>query len=60
MNDTNAGLAATYGPPDLGFPEDGIVAKGELYKAGWIYANVDFSKVDQVREFGHVFNFRHS
>jgi len=60
VNDTNAGLAAVYGPPDLGFPEDGIVAKGELNAAGWIYSDVDFSKVDQVREFGHVFNFKHS
>lgn len=60
VNDTNAGLAAVYGPPDLGFPEDGIVAKGELNAVGWIYADIDFTKVDQVRELGHVFNFKHS
>jgi predicted amidohydrolase len=55
--DKNSGQAIVVGPPDLEFPEDGILAKGELNKPSWIYCDLDFSKVDFVRRNGAVFNF---
>ncbi len=58
--DKNTGYAAVYGPSDVGFPEDGIVAKGELNQPGWLYADLDLTKVDHVRKHGQVFNFLHS
>lgn len=56
--DKNTGFAAFYGPPDLGFPEDGILAKGKLNEPGWVFCDLDLSKVDHVRENGQVFNFK--
>jgi predicted amidohydrolase len=57
--DVNVGAAGVYGPPDLGFPSDGVVAQGQLNQPGWIYAELDLDKVAQVRREGHVLNFRH-
>lgn len=56
--DINNGQAGIYGPPDLGFPEDGIVALGELNKPSWLYAEIDLALVDQVRSQGAVFNYK--
>lgn len=58
--DKNYGFAAVYGPPDQGFPEDGIVAKGEINEPGWLYAEIDLDKVDQVRSKGDTLNFKQS
>lgn len=58
--DKNTGFAAVYGPSDVGFPEDGIVAQGALNEPGWLYADLDTAKVDYVRENGQVFNFKQS
>ncbi len=58
--DRNNGFAAVYGPPDQGFPEDGIVAKGEVNEPGWLYAEVDLDKVEQVRSKGDTLNFKQS
>lgn len=57
--DSNRGAAGVYGPPDLGFPENGIVSLGELDKPLWLFADVDLAKVDTVRAEGAVFNYRH-
>ena len=57
--DSNRGAAGVYGPPDLGFPDNGIVALGELDKPMWLFAEVSLDKVDQVRAEGAVFNHRH-
>jgi len=57
--DVNFGAAGVYGPPDRGFPQDGVLAQGTLDEAGWIYAEVDTDKVAQVREQGQVLNYRH-
>lgn len=57
--DINIGNSAIYGPPDRGFPDDGIVASGRLNEAAWIYANIDLARVRQVRDQGQVFNHRH-
>lgn len=57
--DKNQGIAAVFGPPDLGFPEDGIVAQGELNKPSWVYADIDLKKIEEVRTKGAVFNYKH-
>lgn len=57
--DSNRGTAGVYGPPDLGFPDDGIVALGDLDKPMWLFADVDLGKVEQVRAEGAVYNYKH-
>lgn len=57
--DSNVGAAGVYGPPDLGFPEDGVVAQGQLNDVMWLYADLDLTAVTQVRMEGKVFNDRH-
>ena len=53
------GAAAVYGPPDLGFPDTGVLAEGGLNQPGWVYADVDVNAVRNVRENGAVRNFSH-
>jgi len=57
--DVNIGSAGIYGPPDRGFPDDGVIALGPLNEPQWLYAEIDPSKVAEVREFGAVRPFRH-
>jgi len=57
--DVNIGAAGVYGPPDRGFPDDGVLALGELNAPGWIYAVFEPDSVATVREQGAVFNHRH-
>lgn len=52
--DANRGAAAVYGPPDLGFPDDGVVALGALDAPGWTVATIDPAAVAAVRADGHV------
>lgn len=56
--DVNRGAAGVYGPPDLGFPEDGVLAAGELDRPGWVHAEVDLDRLAQVRQEGAVRNHR--
>jgi predicted amidohydrolase len=58
--DKNVGRAAVYGPSDLGFPADGVVAQGALNKPQWLYSSLDTSLISQVRNLGGVFNFKNS
>ena len=48
------GAAAVYGPPDVGFPEDGVVAVGKMDAAGWVHAEVPLEAVRKVRTEGTV------
>ncbi len=57
--DTNAGAAAIYGPPDLGFPSDGILAQTALDTPGWVYADVSLDAIAHVRRAGAVLNHAH-
>jgi predicted amidohydrolase len=57
--DHNVGAAGVYAPPDLGFPEDGVVARGNLNDAMWLYAELDLTAVTRVRLQGKVFNDKH-
>jgi predicted amidohydrolase len=56
--DMNRGAAGVYGPPDRGFPEGGVVAIGEMDAAQWLFAEVDLSRVADLRADGTVLNHR--
>ena len=55
----NVGAAGVYGPPDLGFPEDGVVAIGRLNEAMWLYADLDLTAITRVRLEGMALNDKH-
>jgi predicted amidohydrolase len=57
--DMNVGSAGVFGPPDLGFPGDGVVALGPLNAVEWIYGDIDLGRVDKVRSEGAVLNHVH-
>ncbi len=57
--DVNVGMAGVFGPPDRGFPDDGVLALGPLNQPCWVYADVDLARVAAVRGEGQVFNHRH-
>ena len=50
----NTGAGGVFGPPDLGFPEDGVVAVGKMDAAGWVFAEVSAEAVRKVRAEGAV------
>lgn len=58
--DLNVGQVGVFGPPDIGFPEDGVMKLGELNQASWVIADVDIAKVYSVRNQGRVFNYKKS
>ncbi len=57
--DVNRGAAGVYGPPDLGFPADGVIAAGDEGKPGWVFATVDRTAIAAVRRDGAVRPLRH-
>lgn len=57
--DVNTGAAAIYGPPDLGFPETGILAQTGLNLPGWAIAEVSLKAIARVRKEGAVLNHAH-
>ncbi|WP_169577544.1 carbon-nitrogen hydrolase family protein [Sinimarinibacterium sp. CAU 1509] len=57
--DINTGRAAVFGPPDYGFPDNGVVVEGRRDEPGWIHADIDLDAVMRVRNDGQVFNHRH-
>ncbi|WP_439594696.1 carbon-nitrogen hydrolase family protein [Falsiroseomonas sp.] len=56
--DENHGQAAVFGPPDRGFPVDGVVAAGAMDVPGWVFATLDPDLVEEVRAHGAVRNHR--
>lgn len=56
--DINYGYAAVYSSPDLGLPEEGIVATLPTLQPGWLHARLDLALLDFVRREGQVLNFR--
>ena len=56
--DINIGAAAVYTPVDYGFPDNGILAIGQLNQAQWVYADLDLSSIANIRTTGQVFNYR--
>lgn len=57
--DVNVGAAGVYGPPDRGFPDDGVIALGPMNETCWLTATIDPDAVAKVRSEGAVFPFRH-
>jgi predicted amidohydrolase len=53
--DVNIGWAALYATPDRGFPDDGVLARGELNQPGWVYADLDFKLLRAARTNAQVF-----
>ncbi|WP_028665529.1 carbon-nitrogen hydrolase family protein [Runella zeae] len=56
--DVNYGFAACYCTPDKNLPEEGIISYMTPQKVGWLVETLDFTKIDQVRTDGQVFNFK--
>lgn len=57
--DESVGRAAVFGPSDLGFPADGVVASGAMNHGDVLVCEIDREKVQQVRQHGSVRNFEH-
>lgn len=57
--DENVGAASIYGPPDRGFPPNGILAEGALNAPGWTLAEVNLEAIREVRRDGGVLNHAH-
>jgi len=55
--DENVGRAGVFGPIDLGFPEDGVVACGDD-AGGVLVVDLNPAKLDSVRRHGQNRNFR--
>ncbi|MEM8792291.1 MAG: carbon-nitrogen hydrolase family protein [Pseudomonadota bacterium] len=53
------GAAAIYGPPDLGFPDTGVMDEGPMGQPGWAVAEIDLDAIARVREEGRVLNKAH-
>jgi len=56
--DKNVGAAGVYTPVDYGFPANGLLARGELNKPQWVYADLNLAEIARVRSEGQVFNYR--
>lgn len=57
--DTTVGAGGVFGPPDTGFPSDGVLAVGEIGQPGWTYADIDLPSIAHVRADGGVLNMTH-
>lgn len=56
--DVNVGAAAVYTPVDRGFPDNGILACGDLNAVQWVFAELSLAGLAAVRSQGQVFNYR--
>ena len=56
--DMSVGAGGIFGPPDTGFPDDGVLAAGALATPGWTYAQIDRAAIDAVRTQGTVLGRR--
>ncbi len=56
---SNVGAAGVYAPPDGPFPDDGVVALGEMNRAAVVHAELDLDRVADLRADGGVLNFAH-
>lgn len=55
--DTNINAAGLFSPVDAGFPDDGIIALGELNVPQIVYGKVNFQTLAKCRKLGAVANF---
>lgn len=56
--DINYGYTAIYSTPDLGFPDDGIIACSTHQTEGWLIQELDLKKLSFVRNYGNVLNYK--
>lgn len=56
--DDNVGAAGVYGPPDRGFPDNGVLAEGAYCAPGWLIADLDLDAIARVRADGQVLGHR--
>ena len=52
--DMNTGGGGVFGPPDLGFPDTGVIAQGALNQPGWTCTQVELDAIARVRVEGSV------
>lgn len=57
--EANTGRAAIYGPPDRGWPDDGILAQSERDVPAWAIADIELHAVRRVRAEGGVRTHAH-
>jgi len=41
---------AVYTPVDYGYPDDGVLAIGELNRPQWVYADIDFLSMNDMQQ----------
>jgi predicted amidohydrolase len=56
--DVHIGAAGIFTPVDTGFPGDGVLAQGEMNTPQWVIAELDLSRLHEVRTNGQVLNHR--
>ena len=54
--DSNHGATGVFGPVDDGFADDGVVAEGVMDQGGWLFVDLDPSRLARVRADGAVRN----
>lgn len=59
-SDNTDGQAVILGPVDTGFPDDGIIAQGQMNKPMLVTGNLSLDALDWVRKEGQVHNFEDS
>jgi predicted amidohydrolase len=57
--ENNTGAAGIFAPPDRGFPQDGVVALGEMNKPQWVTAKLDLDLTRELRQSGGVRTYDH-
>jgi predicted amidohydrolase len=55
----NIGAAGFFAPPDRGFPENGVLALGEMNNPQWLVQDLDLDLLRSVRIHGGVRTFAH-
>lgn len=58
--DNVVGQAAILSPADTGFPDDGIIAQGNMNDVMLVSGEINLEKMDSVRKHGQVRNFEDS
>lgn len=53
------GMGGIFSPPDVGFPDTGIIAEGQMNTPGWTYGDADLAAIANVRADGRVLNRHH-
>jgi len=56
--DVNIGAAAAFAPPGRRLSSSGILALGTMNEPQWVYADLDFDALAEIRQNGEVLNAR--